>query len=70
MGEKRVATSRGIAFVVQETGNDIWHGYPEAWDKIDHEIKKRWLDQGIIQKRDLKGSATRDQVRDQFGGSL
>ncbi len=20
----------------------VWHGYPEAWDRMDLELKKRW----------------------------
>src|SRR5437870_11205025 len=57
MGQKRVATERGIAFVAQRTHPDyrnVWHGYPEAWDQIDVDIKRRWLSQGLVSNRDLR----------------
>lgn len=64
MGDKRVATCRGLAFVAQLThpDGDVWHGYPESWDKIPSEIKKRWKDAGWISGRDLKRWKTRQDV--------
>lgn len=64
MGEKRVATCHGVAFVAQKTHPDgnVWHGYPEAWDKIDCEIKEKWRQKGFVTGRDLKRWAKRDQV--------
>jgi hypothetical protein len=64
MGEKRVATLHGIAFVAQYGNDGTWHGYPEAWDKIDGAIRARWLAEGRIQRRDLRRWAGRDDVRD------
>src|SRR3954463_7986323 len=36
VGDKRFATHGGLAFVAQitEGQTDVWHGYPEAWDKV------------------------------------
>lgn len=64
MGEKRVATCRGIAFVAQKTHPDgnVWHGYPEAWDKIDSAIKSDWKAKGFVTGRDIKRWAKREQV--------
>ena len=62
MGAKRVATSRGLAFVAQRTSGNDWHGYPEAWDKIDRGIKDLWLQQGLIRRRDLTRWGTPNAV--------
>ena len=58
MGDKRVATRNGLAFVAQMTEGNVWHGYPEAWDQIDLEIKKRWLADGIIPTAGIRDSAS------------
>jgi hypothetical protein len=66
MGQKRVATARGMAFVAQRTYPDdrnVWHGYPEAWDKIPVQIKSRWLSESWITKRDLRRWNTREAVQ-------
>jgi hypothetical protein len=64
MGGKRVATRNGIAFVAAVTDRmqDVWHGYPEAWDAIEPVIKRRWLDEGRITRRDLRRWATGKKV--------
>ena len=74
VGEKLQATRRGVGFVAQRTGTtedgEVWHGYPEAWDKMDAGLKKQWLDAGLISRKDLRGYKTRQQVRDAFGGRV
>jgi hypothetical protein len=63
MGDKRVATCEGVAFVAQMTDESKWHGYPEAWDKIDVNIVARWKKQGLVKKKDLNRWATEDDLR-------
>lgn len=66
MDGKRVATERGVAFVAQRTYPDernVWHGYPEAWDKISVQIKNRWLTEERVTKRDLRRWRTREDIR-------
>jgi len=63
MGEKRVATRHAVAFIAQRTGAAVWHGYPEAWDKIDAEIVARWLREGVIRRKDLRQWRTREDIR-------
>ena len=63
MGHKRVVTRHGLAFVAQLTGDGTWHGYPEAWDQIDGEIRKRWLEEGRLRRRDLRQWASREDIR-------
>lgn len=64
MGDKRVATRNGLAFVAALTNSeqDIWHGYPEAWDAIGPAIKRAWLQEGRITPRDLRRWSTRKKV--------
>lgn len=65
-------THNGVGFVARKTlttaEGEVWHGYPEAWDRMDMELKKRWRKQGKIHGRDLRAYATRGNVRDAFGG--
>ena len=72
VGNTLQATRNGVGFVARKTqttdAGEVWHGYPEAWDKMDLELKKRWREEGLIQRRDLRAYATRRQVRDAFGG--
>jgi hypothetical protein len=63
MGEKRVATRHGIAFVAQYSNDGTWRGYPEAWDKIDGTIRARWLAENRIRRRDLRQWFNRDDIR-------
>ena len=72
VGNTLQTTWKGVGFVARKTRTtaegEVWHGYPEAWDKMDLELKKRWRAQGRIRRRDLRAYATRRQVRDAFGG--
>ena len=74
VGEKLQATCEGVGFVAQRTRiteeGEVWHGYPEAWDKMNTKLKKQWLESGLITRRDLRGYRTRQQVRDKFGGRI
>jgi hypothetical protein len=66
MGQKRVATRDGLPFVAQRTHpyEDIWHGYPDAWDNIDPDIIELWKKEGKIRPKDLKRRKTEEQVRE------
>lgn len=74
VGNALQATRDGVGFVGRLTldtfDGQIWHGYPESWDMMDAELKKRWLSEKLISKRDLRTYRTRRQVRDAFGGRL
>jgi len=72
VGKTLQATYDGVGFIARKTRTtdegDIWHGYPEAWDRMDIELKKRWLREDRIRRKDLRNYATRRRVRDTFGG--
>lgn len=74
VGKTLQATRDGIGFVAQFerlTGEgEIWHGYPEAWDRMDGKLKEKWRAAGVISRRNLRTYRTRQQIRDEFGGRL
>lgn len=74
VGSALQATRNGVGFVgrltLERPEGQVWHGYPEAWDSMDPDLKKRWLAEKVISKRDLRTFKTRRQVRDAFGGRL
>lgn len=74
VGNAVQATHGGVGFVGRLTRvtdeGEIWHGYPEAWDRMDIDLKQKWLQEKVISKRDLRTYKTRRQVRDAFGGRL
>ena len=74
VGRSLQATRGGVGFVARITRRtedaEVWHGYPEAWDRMDVALKRRWLADGSITRRDLRRFGTRGQVRDAFGGRL
>ncbi|MFN3677572.1 MAG: hypothetical protein ACK4TC_16540 [Sphingomonas pseudosanguinis] len=74
VGSALQATRNGVGFVGRRTlaieKGVLWHGYPEAWDRMDFDLKQKWLAEKAISKRDLRSYKTRRQVRDAFGGRL
>lgn len=74
VGTTLQATRNGVAFVGRihrvTAEEELWHGYPEAWDRIDPGLRQKWLKENVITKRDVKTYKTRKQLRDAFGGRL
>ena len=74
VGDKLQATCEGVGFVAQRTctteEGEVWHGYPEAWDKMDVKLKKEWLKAGLISRKNLRTYKTRKHVRNKFGGRV
>lgn len=72
VGSKLQATRNGVGFVAQKTrttdDGEVWHGYPESWDKMDLKLKKKWQEVGLVSRNDLRSYRTRQDVRDAFGG--
>ena len=63
MGDKRVNTHHGLAFIAANSNDGTWHGYPEAWDKIDPAITAQWLKERRVRRRDLRQWQTREHIR-------
>ena len=54
LGKKRYATHEGKAYRAQMHGNDVWHGYPVGWELVPESLRRAWLSQGRIRRRDVK----------------
>lgn len=53
-GRKRYAVFEGQAFCAQEHAPGTWHGYPVGWLHVPPAIRKRWLAEGALRKRDMQ----------------
>jgi hypothetical protein len=51
---KRYATHRGDAFCAQQHAEDRWHGYPVLWREVPEAVRRKWLIDGKIVRRDIK----------------
>ena len=54
MGNKRYATHEGRAYCAQEHGADVWHGYPVGWVDVPESLRRTWLKQRRLKRRDVK----------------
>ena len=54
VGDKRYAVHDGRAYRAQEHGSDAWHGYPITWREVPESLRRIWLAEGRVRKRDMK----------------
>ena len=54
VGGKRYAVHEGRAYCAQRHGDDSWHGYPVGWREIPKSLRRTWLAQKRLQRRDVK----------------
>ena len=50
---KRYAAREGQAFCAQEHRQGLWHGYPVGWREVPPAIRRQWISEGVIRRRDL-----------------
>jgi hypothetical protein len=55
-GRKRYAVLEGKAFCAQEHEPGRWHGYPIGWEEVPHSLRKTWLEEGKVTRRDMKAT--------------
>jgi len=53
-GQQRYATMNGVAFSAQQHLPDVWHGYPVPWVEVPHKIWRKWLETGLVSRRQLR----------------
>lgn len=53
-GGKRYAVHGGRAYCAQDNGADVWHGYPVGWVDVPEPLRRRWLREGRVQRREIK----------------
>jgi hypothetical protein len=54
LGNKRYAVHEGKAFCAQQHAEARWHGYPILWREVPEPVRRKWLNEGKIVRRDLK----------------
>ena len=53
-GGKRYAAHAGRAYCAQHDGHNVWHGYPIGWKEVPEKLRRKWLKEGRMQKRDIR----------------
>lgn len=53
-GRRRFATAAGIAFEAKPTEDGTWHGYPVPWESVPADIANKWIDEGLVTRRQIK----------------
>lgn len=51
---RRFATARGMAFEAKSTEDGTWHGYPIHWVDVPNELRRQWLREGKVTRREIK----------------
>lgn len=51
---RRYATADGIAFEAKPTNDGTWHGYPIPWESVPGTIRKKWLGDGRVTRKQIK----------------
>ena len=49
----RYAVHEGRAYCARQHGNDVWHGYPIGWEEVPESLRRRWLKEKRVQRRDI-----------------
>lgn len=52
VGSKRYATSDGLAYEAQDSNDGTWHGYPVGWERVPESLRRRWLKEKRVKRRD------------------
>ena len=54
VGNKRYAVYQGRPFVARQHGKDTWHGHPIGWVEVPESLRRRWLTEGRLRRRNLQ----------------
>jgi len=53
-GDVRYAVHEGRAYCARRHGPDDWHGYPIGWIRVPERLRRRWMDEGRVRRRDIR----------------
>lgn len=53
-GDVRYAVHEGRAYSARQHGPDVWHGYPVGWIGVPERIRRKWLDEQRVRRRDIR----------------
>ena len=51
---KRYAVHEGRAYCAQKHGADTWHGYPVGWREVPESLRRTWLREERLRRRDVR----------------
>ena len=54
VGNKRYAVHEGRAYCAQKHGADAWHGYPVGWVEVPGILRRKWREDGRLQRGDMR----------------
>lgn len=60
---RRYATARGIAFVALPTNDGTWHGYPLPWIDVPKDVRRDFIDQGLVKRSQTRRRMNRQDNR-------
>lgn len=52
--DTRYAAYEGKAYCARQHGADVWHGYPVGWVRVPERLRRKWLDEQRVRRRDIK----------------
>ena len=53
-GYARYAAYEGRAYCARQHGHNVWHGYPVGWISVPERLRRRWIEEGHIRRRDVR----------------
>ena len=62
-GTRRYAVYEAKAYCAMQHEDDVWHGYPIAWEEVPRSIIDKWINAGRIKKSDVRKSKSKRQHR-------
>lgn len=54
VGNKRYAIYEGRPYCAQRHAPDRWHGYPIGWVEVPEPLRRNWLKERRLQRRDVR----------------
>ena len=52
--DTRYAVREGKAYCARQHAPDAWHGYPVGWIRVPERLRRRWLDEQRVRRRDIR----------------
>jgi hypothetical protein len=52
--QTRYAVREGRAFCARQHAPDVWHGYPVGWVRVPERLRRKWLDEQRVRRRDIR----------------
>jgi hypothetical protein len=53
-GDTRYAVHGGKAYCARQHRPDIWHGYPVGWHRVPEPLRRKWIDEDRVRRREIR----------------